>query len=362
MATTASGVLRNRRADGQHGTGGPQDGQRDTWAAMAATANPLDGHAPRVFATARRLAIRVMFESLSADTVPMDSVDRFPRFSRAERSAVLLCMVLLVLITILRFAVSNPIEVVGFLYVIPICMLASELGLRGGLLAAAGALLCTVVWAVAQEVPLGVVGYGARAVTFLGIGVFVGLESGQRLKLQDERERLIADLEATAMRDQLTGLPNRRAWDDRFERELRRAARAEQPLSVAAIDLDRLKHVNDTHGHEQGDRLIEHCAHAWGGALRQPDFLARLGGDEFLVLLPDCAAAAAEEVARRLLVAVPFNQTCSVGIATWDGGEAGYELVHRADQAMYAAKAAGGGEISLAPSPDALARPPRGLA
>lgn len=91
-----------------------------------------------------------------------------------------------------------------------------------------------------------------------------------------------------------------------------------------------------------------------GGALRQPDFLARLGGDEFGVLLPDCTTASAAEIARRMLGAVPFNQTCSVGIATWDGDEAGYELVHRADQAMYAIKAAGGGDIGLAPHLDAL--------
>jgi GGDEF domain-containing protein len=72
------------------------------------------------------------------------------------------------------------------------------------------------------------------------------------------------------------------------------------------------------------------------------------------MVLPDCARAGAEEIARRMLGAVPFNQTCSVGIATWDRDEAGYELVHRADQAMYAVKAAGGGEIGVAR--DAISR------
>jgi diguanylate cyclase (GGDEF)-like protein len=150
------------------------------------------------------------------------------------------------------------------------------------------------------------------------------------------------------MRDQLTGLANRRSWDDRFEQELERARRSGQPLSVAVLDLDRLKQINDTHGHEQGDRLIRRCAHAWAGALRRSDFLARLGGDEFVVLLPDCTEVGAEEITRRMLGAVPFNQTCSVGIATWDRDEAGYELVHRADQAMYGVKAAGGGDVSVA--------------
>ncbi|MEP6954733.1 MAG: GGDEF domain-containing protein [Solirubrobacteraceae bacterium] len=266
----------------------------------------------------------------------------------------LLCAVLLVLITGLRLAVDNPIEAVGFLYVIPISFLASELGLRGGLIAATGAIVLTIFWVIVQDVPLGVVGYAARAATFGGIGVFVGLQSQRRIKLQHERERLIVKLEATAMRDHLTGLPNRRAWDDRLERELSRAERSRKPLRVVVIDLDKLKHVNDTNGHEQGDRLIQRCARAWSDELRQSDYLARLGGDEFVVLLPDCTADTASEIAQRLLRSVPPNQSCSAGIATWNGNEAGYELVHRADQVMYAVKRGGGGDLAIAPTPHAM--------
>jgi diguanylate cyclase (GGDEF)-like protein len=279
----------------------------------------------------------------------MSLAERVPRIPRTERTQVLLCALLLVVITLLRLAVSNPIEAVGFLYVIPISLLASERGLRGGLLAAAGALLCTAGWAALEHVPLGLVGYGARSVTFLGVGVFVGLQSEQRLALQREREDLLSELHATSTHDQLTGLPNRRAWDDRLGRELRHAARSQEPLTVLAIDLDALKRINDTHGHLQGDRLLQRCAHAWNGALRQGDYLARLGGDEFLVLLPGSTPLVAEQVAGRMLGAVPFNQTCSIGVATWDGAEAAYELVHRADQGSYAAKAAGGGRVSAGP-------------
>jgi diguanylate cyclase (GGDEF)-like protein len=271
------------------------------------------------------------------------------RAPRTERTDVLACALLLVLITLLRLAVSNPVEAIGFLYVIPISLLASERGLRGGLLAGAGALLCTFGWAVLQDVPLGLVGYSARGVTFLGVGVVVGLQSQQRLNLERERGDLLGELQATATHDQLTGLPNRRGWDDRLGRELRHAATSQQPLSALAIDLDGLKRINDTHGHLQGDRLLQRCAHAWNGALRQGDYLARLGGDEFLVLLPGSESDVAEQVARRMLGAVPFNQTCSIGLATWDGEEAAYELIHRADQGMYAAKAAGGGRVSAGP-------------
>jgi len=278
----------------------------------------------------------------------MDRPGRLHRFLRAELRPVARCVVLLVLITIVRLAVSNPLEAFGFLYVIPISMLAVELGVRGGLLAATGALLLTVFWAVVQDVSLGIIGYSTRVGTFVAIGVIVGLQAHKRLKLQSERERLIHELHSSAMRDQLTGLPNRRAWHERVERELQRAGRFEQPLRVAVIDLDGLKQTNDRFGHGQGDRLIQRSADAWSDALRQSDFLARLGGDEFVLLLPDCTAAVAEEIARRMIDAVPFEKTCSVGVATWDGNEASYELVHRADQAMYTVKAGGGGGIGIA--------------
>ena len=272
-----------------------------------------------------------------------------PRLLSKGRRSALVCVVMLIVITALRVAVSNPIEAVGFLYVIPIAMLASERGLRAGLLAATGAVLCTVFWAWLQVVSLGVAGYGARVGTFVGIGVIVGLQSQKRLRLEADRVELIAELRATTMRDQLTGLPNRRAWHDRLEQELASAGRSGRPLSIAVVDLDGLKYVNDTHGHERGDQLIRRSAHAWAGAVRRSDFLARLGGDEFVALLPDCTEAGAEEIARRMLDAMPFDQTCSVGIAVWDRDEAGYELVHRSDQAMYAVKAAGGGDVGVAP-------------
>ncbi len=284
----------------------------------------------------------------------MDPAEHLPRFPRDERGPVVLCVGLLLLITGLRLAVDNPIEAVGFLYVIPISLLATDLGLRGGLIAAGGALLLTIVWAIVQDVPLGVIGYGARAVTFVGIGIVVGLQSQRRIRIQERSDRLIVKLEATALRDPLTGLPNRRAWDDRLKRELSGAARSQQPLRVVVVDLDRLKQINDLHGHQQGDRLLQRAAHAWAGVLRPSDCLARLGGDEFVVLLPDCDAATASDITQRLLASVPFGQTCSAGIATWDGDEPAFQLVHRADQAMYAIKVAGGGDLGVAPAPEGM--------
>lgn len=262
-----------------------------------------------------------------------------------------LSVALLVVVTVLRLAVSNPIEAVGFLYVIPISPLASERGWRGGLYGAAGAVGLTIVWAIVQHVPLGVIGYSSRALTFASVGILVGFHAEQRRKLEEERERLLKELRATALSDPLTGLPNRRAWDERFEHELALASRSGHPLSVAAIDLDKLKQVNDALGHEHGDRLIERCARLWTSALRETDFIARIGGDEFFVLLPVCPEAEAEQIARRMLAAAPPGHSFSIGIATWEVDEEGYELVHRADRAMYAAKAGGGNRITLAGGP-----------
>ncbi len=155
-----------------------------------------------------------------------------------------------------------------------------------------------------------------------------------------ERKHLEAKLRALAVEDKLTGVPNRRAWDARVEDELRRAARARSSLSIAMIDIDNLKTVNDTHGHAAGDRLLITCAAAWSDAIRDSDFLARCGGDEFGLLLPDCDATAAGEVIARLRAATPSGIQFSVGIA--ERGDATAEAwIQRADEALYRAKAHG---------------------
>jgi diguanylate cyclase (GGDEF)-like protein len=290
-----------------------------------------------------------------ADTNPVspENCSIAPRF--AGRSVVAVCAGLLVLVTGLRFVVDNPIEAVGFLYVLPISLAAVEFGWRGGVAAAYGAMACTIFWALAQDVPLGAVGYTVRGSMFAGLAVLVGLQSDQRRSLLEERDRLVDELRGGALRDQLTGLANRRAWDGRFAQELQRASRSGMPLSVAVMDIDGLKRINDTFGHAEGDRLIQRAAAAWQLALRDVDFIARLGGDEFFVLLPDCCGHKDEDVARRLVDAVDGYPSVSIGVAAWKG-EAGDLLVARADRAMYEAKAAGGARIVVAGDP-ALAGP-----
>jgi diguanylate cyclase (GGDEF)-like protein len=173
-----------------------------------------------------------------------------------------------------------------------------------------------------------------------GIGALMRLvagEAGTALALSD----LLARLDAQARTDQLTGVANRRTWDHELPRELARAHRTREPLAMAMLDLDRFKAYNDTYGHPAGDRLLRSAAAAWSERLRTTDVLARYGGEEFAVLLPACDAASAQRVAEQLRAAVPGGQTCSIGVATWDGVETAEELVARADAALYAAKDSG---------------------
>jgi len=174
----------------------------------------------------------------------------------------------------------------------------------------------------------------------LGAGIAVSILLGALLWLLAQVGALYREVGRLARTDALTGVANRRAWDDELPRELARAARSGEPLCVALLDLDHFKAYNDRHGHQAGDRLLKAAATAWQGRLRKTDLLARYGGEEFAVLLPDCGLANGMEIAERLRTAQPEG-TCSLGVAAWDGQEEATALVARADRALYAAKKAG---------------------
>jgi diguanylate cyclase (GGDEF)-like protein len=188
----------------------------------------------------------------------------------------------------------------------------------------------------------------------LGMGIGVSILLGVLLWLLAQVGALYHEVGRLARTDALTGVANRRAWDDELPRELARSARSGQPLCVALLDLDHFKAYNDRHGHQAGDRLLKAAAAAWQGKLRKTDLLARYGGEEFAVLLPDCGLDSAMEIAERLRTAQPEG-TCSIGVAGWDGREAATRLVARADQALYAAKEGGRNRSRAAPAADAAA-------
>jgi diguanylate cyclase (GGDEF)-like protein len=156
-----------------------------------------------------------------------------------------------------------------------------------------------------------------------------------------ERAHLLSRLEAVARTDDLTGLRNRRAWEEELPRELARAERDGGPLSVAMLDLDHFKRFNDDRGHQAGDRLLKQAAAAWGRRLRVIDVLARYGGEEFALALPGCGLEDALALVESLRSATPDGQTCSAGVASWDGREGPEDLLGRADRALYSAKRAG---------------------
>jgi diguanylate cyclase (GGDEF)-like protein len=174
-----------------------------------------------------------------------------------------------------------------------------------------------------------------------------------------------ADLEAAnrhlhdqAITDALTGLFNRRHFQDSLDTEMRRCEREERPLSLLLLDLDHFKQYNDRWGHTQGDEELRRVATQIGKSIRTTDMAFRYGGEEFAVLLPSCSKEQAAEVAEKIRAAVGAHghragvlgrTTVSVGVATFpQDGRAARGLVDTADGALYAAKAAGRDRVSLA--------------
>jgi diguanylate cyclase (GGDEF)-like protein/PAS domain S-box-containing protein len=156
-----------------------------------------------------------------------------------------------------------------------------------------------------------------------------------------ERAELLGRLESVARTDELTGLSNRRAWEEQLPREMAGAARQQRSLCVAMLDLDRFKAFNDRLGHPAGDRLLKELAAQWRSTLRPTDMIARYGGEEFAVLLAGCEMELAMEIVERLRSISVEGQTCSAGVAQWDGEESASTLLERADRALYEAKATG---------------------
>jgi len=179
----------------------------------------------------------------------------------------------------------------------------------------------------------------------LAASAAVALERA-RLKQEVARRRVTEDdLRELSERDALTGVLNRRAWDQLLSSALRKGT---QPLHVALLDIDHFKAYNDLNGHPAGDALLRRAARAWRSAVRAGDVLARYGGEEFAVLLAGCEEDRAMEIAERLRQATSDGQRVSIGVARWDGREGADSLVNRADRALYEAKRAGRNRVTFA--------------
>jgi diguanylate cyclase (GGDEF)-like protein len=167
-------------------------------------------------------------------------------------------------------------------------------------------------------------------------------------------ENLMAQLEAAAQTDQLTGLPNRRSWDHELARAVAHARRFDLPIAVAVLDLDGFKVLNDSAGHAAGDAVLIESAQRWSEVVREVDTLARWGGDEFGLIVAGSDADEAAEIVERLRGTTPAPISCSAGLVLWDGVEDEASLMARADVALYAAKR-GGRDRLVVGREDALA-------
>ena len=154
-----------------------------------------------------------------------------------------------------------------------------------------------------------------------------------------------------ARSDELTGLPNGRAWEEELTRERARAARTGAPLCIAMIDLDRFRAYNERHGHQAGDRLLREASAGWRAALRATDVLARCGGEEFGLLLPVCSRLDGQKLLDRLRKLNPDGITFSAGIAQWDRVESMDSALARCSNALDEAKRRGRDQAVVAPVP-----------
>ncbi len=178
----------------------------------------------------------------------------------------------------------------------------------------------------------------------------------QKVRLEQERERLIAELSELAQTDALTGMLNRRAFFGLAERELLRQARTGSQLSVIMLDIDHFKRVNDEYGHGVGDEVIRAIAACCKAQLRELDLFARYGGEEFCILLPDTPLSEARLVGERLRRAVEAAPavinglliTVSLGVAAPSAGPRDIEsMLDVADRALYAAKRNGRNRVEV---------------
>ncbi|MHB8247150.1 MAG: GGDEF domain-containing protein [Acidimicrobiales bacterium] len=190
-----------------------------------------------------------------------------------------------------------------------------------------------------------------------------GSVEGDRLGRLVDRSMLVAtraatdELQRAAFSDPLTGCANRRALERDLERELARCARAELDLCVVAIDVDGLKHFNDTQGHAAGDRILLQLVETLRGALRGLDGVYRVGGDEFIIVLPDTSSEGAEVVMARLENAGAPSFSWGIATVGATGELDAAALLRAADAELYDRRRARRG-LARTSGPLAHQRPP----
>ncbi|MDP9135676.1 MAG: GGDEF domain-containing protein [Actinomycetota bacterium] len=219
-------------------------------------------------------------------------------------------------------------------YYFPVRALVAELVLVGGCYA--------VALQIVDPGPIALTRWLIVVTMLIGVG---GLIS----RLQARVDELVTRLSETARRDALTGLLNRRGFEERLDAELARATRAERPVALILGDVDHFKTVNDELGHPAGDAVLLRIAGVLEGIGRRSDTVARIGGEEFVFIVPDADSEMAFELAERARVALertfadePVPLTASFGTVAFPAdGTTATSLLETADRALYAAKRGG---------------------
>lgn len=180
----------------------------------------------------------------------------------------------------------------------------------------------------------------------------------QQVALEQEQQELIEQLERMALTDALTGMPNRRAFFEALEREAALVKRHRHASSIAILDVDRFKMINDQYGHRAGDRVLQFLSLLMTETFRRADIVGRIGGEEFGIVFPGSTPEQAAQVVERALqnvvkmpVEISDDETISVafsaGVVELDPGYTTNEAMRRADEAMYVAKAQGRGRVVI---------------
>ena len=198
----------------------------------------------------------------------------------------------------------------------------------------------------------------AGNVLLAGVAVDISKDVAHKAELeryQQDLEDANEQLRRLSVTDELTGLRNRRAFEERLVTEFSMARRRKRELSALLIDADNFKRINDRWGHGAGDEVLRRLGNVIRTTVRLPDLPARYGGEVFAVLLPESGEEAAMGLARRLMARVASEEweneplTISIGMATMNEAmTGGFQLLERADEALYAAKRAGKNRVMVA--------------
>lgn len=272
---------------------------------------------------------------------------------QSSRMLVAIAIALFAAVWAVHYSVRGSLLQASIFYLIPISFSVWYLKFRAGAIAIAASVVASLL---VDSTPsnhqlFGDMIYWNNLVRF-GLFMSVSLVLAEMRHLYEE-ERTLSRV------DHLTGIANRRAFLEAANAECERARRVPLPLTVAFLDLDGFKALNDRLGHSQGDAALVGVAKALSGSVRRVDFVGRMGGDEFALLLPTTDPDAARFVLRKLHATLNRHMhehgwpiTASIGAVTFlQAPDSADQLLRAADKMMYAAKLAGKNQLRLARQP-----------